>query len=71
MSALQDPTPAVAIPPTCLPDWGVADLPEPQPPSWRQWTRFIGPGIVMMGVQIGGGEWLSRPRRSPRNTAAA
>ncbi len=48
-------------PPNRLPDWDVADLPEPLPLSWRQWTRFIGPGIVMMGIQIGGGEWLLGP----------
>ena len=27
-----------------LPDWDVADLPQPQPLTWRHWTRFIGPG---------------------------
>lgn len=48
-------------PRNCLPDWEVAELPQPQPISWRQWTRFIGPGIVMMGIQIGGGEWLLGP----------
>lgn len=51
-----------ATPPrTGLPDWEVAELPVPQPLSWRHWTRFIGPGIVMMGIQIGGGEWLLGP----------
>jgi hypothetical protein len=44
-----------------LPDWDVADLPQPQPLTWQHWTRFIGPGIVMMGIQIGGGEWLLGP----------
>lgn len=44
-----------------LPDWGTADLPEPRPLRWRNWTRFIGPGVVMMGIQIGGGEWLLGP----------
>jgi hypothetical protein len=29
--------------------------------SWRNWTSFIGPGVVMMGIQIGGGEWLFGP----------
>ena len=51
----------VHLPPTCLPDWGVADLPEPKPLSWRNWASFIGPGIVMCGIQIGGGEWLLGP----------
>jgi len=49
------------LPTTCLPPWEVADLPEPKPLSWRQWYRFIGPGLVMMGIQIGGGEWLFGP----------
>ena len=49
------------LPKTCLPDWEVAELPEPAPLSWRHWTKFIGPGIVMMGIQIGGGEWLLGP----------
>ena len=53
-------------PPNRLPDWDVADLPEPQPFTWRQWTRFIGPGIVMMGIQIGGGEWLFGPEVTAR-----
>ncbi|MBX3443460.1 MAG: Nramp family divalent metal transporter [Planctomyces sp.] len=44
-----------------IPPWDKAELPEPRPLSWRNWTSFIGPGIVMMGIQIGGGEWLLGP----------
>jgi len=44
-----------------LPPWTMGDLPEPRPLQWRNWTSFIGPGIVMMGIQIGGGEWLFGP----------
>lgn len=44
-----------------IPAWGRADLPEPKPLSWKNWASFIGPGIVMMGIQIGGGEWLLGP----------
>jgi hypothetical protein len=44
-----------------IPPWDVADLPEPKPLSWRNWKSFVGPGIVMMGIQIGGGEWLFGP----------
>lgn len=36
------------------------------PLSWRNWTAFIGPGIVMMGIQIGGGEWLFGPEVTAR-----
>ncbi|MCA9097273.1 MAG: Nramp family divalent metal transporter [Planctomycetaceae bacterium] len=49
-----------------IPAWESADLPEPKPLSWRNWTSFIGPGIVMMGVQIGGGEWLFGPEITAR-----
>src|SRR4051812_44941129 len=53
-------------PRTGLPAWDVAELPEPHPPTWNHWTRFIGPGIVMMGIQIGGGEWLLGPEVTAR-----
>jgi hypothetical protein len=49
------------IPQTCLPDWDVAELPEPKPLGLRNLAGFIGPGIVMCGIQIGGGEWLFGP----------
>ena len=44
-----------------IPPWETAALPEPKQLSWRNWASFIGPGIVMMGIQIGGGEWLLGP----------
>lgn len=59
-------TAAPAIPATCLPPWDIADLPEPAPRTWRNWTSLIGPGIVMMGIQIGGGEWLFGPEITAR-----
>src|SRR5688572_26723768 len=49
-----------------LPTWGVEDLPEPKPLALRNWTSFVGPGIVMMGIQIGGGEWLFGPEITAR-----
>lgn len=49
-----------------LPDWDQADLPQAPALSWKHWTRFIGPGIVMMGIQIGGGEWLFGPEITAR-----
>ena len=54
------------LPATCLPAWPLAELPSPPPLSWRHWTRFIGPGVVMMGIQIGGGEWLMGPEVTAR-----
>ncbi len=53
-------------PGNCLPDWGTADLPEPKRAAWRNWRAFVGPGIVMMGIQIGGGEWLFGPEITAR-----
>jgi len=49
------------LPQTCLPTWDVGDLPEPKPLGLRNLRGFIGPGIVMCGIQIGGGEWLFGP----------
>jgi hypothetical protein len=54
------------LPDTCLPPWDIAELPEPRPLGLRNWASFIGPGIVMMGIQIGGGEWLLGPEVTAR-----
>ena len=51
---------------SAIPPWEIAELPEPKPLSWRNWASFIGPGIVMMGIQIGGGEWLLGPTVTAR-----
>ncbi|MDP7277132.1 MAG: Nramp family divalent metal transporter [Planctomycetaceae bacterium] len=45
-------------PRTCLPDWGDAELPLPRPLGLKNLAGFIGPGIVMCGIQLAGGEWL-------------
>lgn len=52
--------------PNQLPPWESADLPEAPRITWRHLTRLIGPGIVMMGIQIGGGEWLFGPEITAR-----
>ena len=49
-----------------IPPWEVGELPVPHPLRWRHWSRFVGPGIVMMGIQIGGGEWLLGPEVTAR-----
>lgn len=54
------------FPVTRLPRWGVAELPDPQPIRWRNWKLFVGPGLVMMGANIGGGEWLFGPEVAAR-----
>jgi hypothetical protein len=48
--------------PAYFPPWEKDALPPPPPPfEWRRWTMLIGPGLVMVGANIGGGEWLFGP----------
>lgn len=45
-----------------LPDWEVAELPEP--PKYQFGKAFrgiLGPGIIALGASIGSGEWLLGP----------
>ncbi|MEC9095522.1 MAG: Nramp family divalent metal transporter [Planctomycetota bacterium] len=49
------------LPKTALPTWSIAELTEPKRLGWNNIKGFIGPGIVMCGIQIGGGEWLLGP----------
>jgi len=44
-----------------LPAWQTGELPEPPVFGWRRWTLLIGPGLMMVGANIGGGEWLFGP----------
>lgn len=44
-----------------MPAWDVGELPEPPAFSLRDWAGLIGPGLVMAGAAIGGGEWVSGP----------
>lgn len=43
-----------------FPDWQPDELPAPPAPS-RRWAALIGPGLLMVGANIGGGEWLFGP----------
>lgn len=49
------------LPKTALPTWSTAELTKPERLGWSNIKGFIGPGIVMCGIQIGGGEWLLGP----------
>ncbi len=49
------------LPVSCLPPWGVDELPAAAPLRWANWKSFVGPGIVMCGIAIAGGEWLVGP----------
>jgi len=44
-----------------LPRWGVAPLPEAPAFTGRNVLRTVGPGVIGLGVAIGGGEWLLGP----------
>ncbi|MCP5120407.1 MAG: hypothetical protein GY953_57160 [bacterium] len=47
--------------PTAFPRWEKDNLPAAPAFHWRQWTMLIGPGLLMVGANIGGGEWLFGP----------
>jgi len=44
-----------------MPAWTVGELPEAPRFHWRQLALMVGPGLVMGGAAIGGGEWLTGP----------
>jgi hypothetical protein len=44
-----------------MPAWEAGELPTPPPMTLRSWTQLIGPGLVMGGAAIGGGEWMAGP----------
>ena len=44
-----------------FPPWESDELPRAPLFGWRHWTALIGPGLLMAGSNIGGGEWLFGP----------
>lgn len=44
-----------------VPPWDVGELPAAPVFSWRDWAGLLGPGLVMAGAAIGGGEWVTGP----------
>jgi hypothetical protein len=44
-----------------LPPWSRTELPEPPRPRGLQWISTVGPGIIVLGVSIGSGEFLLGP----------
>jgi hypothetical protein len=47
--------------PSRLDPWVRADLPAPPLPSGLGWLKVVGPGVIVLGVSIGGGEFLLGP----------
>jgi hypothetical protein len=59
----------LAAPPagsTAMPPWNKGELPEAPTFTWRNWVGLIGPGLLMGGASIGGGEWLLGPNVTAR-----
>jgi len=49
-----------------MPPWTVAELPKPPIFAWNKLLLMVGPGLVMGGAAIGGGEWLTGPAVTAR-----
>jgi hypothetical protein len=57
--AISKPT-AEEVPAGCMPAWHVDELPQAPAITWNP-RALIGPGLLMVGAAIGGGEWLMGP----------
>ncbi len=44
-----------------MPRWNVGELVDAPHFTWKKWTMLLGPGLLMGGAAIGGGEWLMGP----------
>ncbi len=44
-----------------FPDWQLDTLPEPPRAGKKRLASLVGPGLLMVGANIGGGEWLFGP----------
>ena len=49
-----------------MPPWSRAELPDAPRFTWRNWVGLLGPGLLMGGASIGGGEWLLGPNVTAR-----
>jgi hypothetical protein len=45
-----------------MPRWETGHLIDAPQFTWRNWIGLLGPGLVMGGAAIGGGEWLMGPK---------
>lgn len=44
-----------------IPRWDLGELPDAPTFTWKNWIGMVGPGLLMGGLAIGGGEWLMGP----------
>ncbi|WP_309684644.1 Nramp family divalent metal transporter [Armatimonas sp.] len=64
-------TPDEEVPdPGCLPAWKVDELPEPQPFTFKNLLKLVGPGLVLAGGAIGTGELIMGPQVAARYQGA-
>jgi hypothetical protein len=54
------PNSAERVPAGRMPPWEVGELPQPPAIAWNP-RALLGPGLLMAGAAIGGGEWLTGP----------
>src|SRR5829696_10011911 len=72
MSVIDSPAPprppAIAPTPgsTKMPPWDLGELPDAPRLTAKSWMLLLGPGLVMGGAAIGGGEWLAGPLTTAR-----
>ena len=45
-----------------MPRWETGELVSPPTFTWKTWFALLGPGLIMGGAAIGGGEWLVGPK---------
>lgn len=53
--------PAAAEARTGLDPWVRAELPQPPTPTGLGWMAVVGPGVIVLGISIGSGEFLLGP----------
>jgi len=53
-----------------MPRWDVGELADAPRFTWRNWAMLVGPGLVMGGAAIGGGEWITGPAVTARYGAS-
>ena len=46
---------------TGLDPWVHAELPDAPTPAGLQWAKIVGPGVIVLGLSLGGGEFLLGP----------
>ncbi len=45
-----------------MPRWNSGPLIDAPKFTWKKWARMLGPGLILGGAAIGGGEWLVGPK---------